>query len=356
MLHIWPTLPIKIRVPDATKKRGLADNIIDALELNDRVDEISLENVPTAAVTQGPFPELTDIRLYAKEKTVPVFPEAFLVGSAPRLRSCLFWGVGFPGIWKLLLSASHLVDLRLFAIPHSGYVSPEAMVTALSTISNLKLRLIEFRSPLSRPDRANRRPSPLTRSVLPALTSVSFKGASEYIEDLVSLINVPLLHTFKMTLFNQLIFDNPLLHDFFARTECSGCSNKESWYFLEELSNSNSNPDCRYESLALNLIANCRRWLRLGGSSLLPFSTLKRLGIKENRFSPPHWQGDVENTQWLELLRSFTALKELYLDERFTPLVAPALQELTRERVTEVLPELQNLFILRSWSGPSGPI
>ena len=59
MLHIWPTLPIKIRVPNATRKRRLAHNIIDALDLNDRVEEILLENVPTAlleriaAVTQG---------------------------------------------------------------------------------------------------------------------------------------------------------------------------------------------------------------------------------------------------------------------------------------------------------------
>ena len=38
----------------------------------------------------------------------------------------------------------------------------------------------------------------------------------------------------------------------------------------------------------------------------------------------PHWQNDVENTQWLELLHGLPTLKDLYLDEEFTPRVAPA--------------------------------
>jgi hypothetical protein len=41
-------------------------------------------------------------------------------------------GIPFPGLPKLLLSATHLVQLVLTNIPHSGYFSPEAIVAPLS--------------------------------------------------------------------------------------------------------------------------------------------------------------------------------------------------------------------------------
>jgi len=35
----------------------------------------------------------------------------------------------FPGLRKLLLSATNLVRLELYRVPHSGYISPEVMFT-----------------------------------------------------------------------------------------------------------------------------------------------------------------------------------------------------------------------------------
>jgi len=53
----------------------------------------------------------------------------------------------------------------------------------------------------------------------------------------------------------------------------------------------------------------------------------------------------MESGQWLELLYSFSTVKDLYLDREFVPRIAPTLQELVGERVTEVLPALQSLFL-----------
>jgi hypothetical protein len=64
-----------------------------------------------------------------------------------------------------------------------------------------------------------------------------------------------------------------------------------------------------------------------------------------------HWQDDIENSQWLELLHPFTAVKDLYISWGCTPRIAPALQELSGERVTEVLPALRRLFPGRYPSG-----
>ena len=365
MLHIWPFLPIQIRDNRQTRRREGADNIVAALEQNDRVCEINLDHLPVslleriaAAMQERPFPALTDLRLYAATpKTVPVFPEdTFLGGSAPpHLRSLNLDGFAFPGIWKLLLSAHHLVVLSLWNIPHSGYFSPEAMAAALSATSNLESFEMAFQSPLSRPDQATRRPPPLTRIVLPALTNLSFIGVSEYIEDLVSQIDVPLLNNFNVWLFNQLIFDTPLLHDFFART---GMFKAHDW------------ADVRFDGAGVRFNLEPRLYLgiscteldwqlslmaQLCGSSPLPlFSALERLNIviAEGSFQP-HWLDDMENAQWLELLRPFASLKDLYLDKNTMLLLAPALQELSGESVTEVFPALQNLF--REGPQESGP-
>ena len=80
-------------------------------------------------------------------------------------------------------------------------------------------------------------------------------------------------------------------------------------------------------------------------SSLPPVTTLEDLSILENRRNPPRWQDDVENTLWVDFLRSFAALKNLYLSEKFVPRIAPALQELVGGRTTEVLPILENISL-----------
>jgi hypothetical protein len=48
-------------------------------------------------------------------------------------------------------------------------------------------------------------------------------------------------------------------------------------------------------------------------------------GLYHNPQHPQRdWQDDVEITQWLELLRSFTAVNNLYLSEEFAPrIVSP---------------------------------
>ena len=58
--------------------------------------------------------------------------------------------------------------------------------------------------------------------------------------------------------------------------------------------------------------------------------------------------------QCLELLRPFTAVKNLYLSEEFARRIVPALQELNGGRTTEVLPALENIFL--EGLKPSGPV
>jgi hypothetical protein len=57
---------------------------------------------------------------------------------------------------------------------------------------------------------------------------------------------------------------------------------------------------------------------------------------------------DIESTDLLNLLQSFTAIRSLYVSKSFVPLIVPALQELFGESATEVLPSLRHLFLGRS--------
>jgi hypothetical protein len=230
-LDVWPPLPLVIFVHGYKTDSGFpaesVDNIIAALERRDRVSQITLMDVPSSdleillAAIQEPFPELTYLELgydLWSDETGPVISELFLGSSAPRLQSIWLSCIPFPGLPKLLLSATRLIDLQLWNIPHSGYISPEAMATTLSTLTSLQFLSLEFRSPQSRPDQDSRRLPPLTRSVLPVLIVFIFRGVSEYLEYLVALIDFPQLSSLYVTFFNQILFDTPQFIQLFNRT------------------------------------------------------------------------------------------------------------------------------------------
>ena len=291
---------------------------------------------------QQPFPAMEDLCLYSKSET-SVVPASFLGGSAPRLQSFYLHRIPFPGLPKLLLSAIHLVELHLYHIPHSGYFSPEAMVTGLSALNRLETLHIEFKSPRSRPDQ-RRRPPSLTRTLLPALTRFEFKGVSEYLDDLVARIDAPVLDRLKITFFHQLIFDTPQLAQFISRTPKFKAYDDAGVQF--------SDLGVRVSILggALILAILCRQsdWQLLSLAQVFGsifILAIEHLHIREAIHSSPPWQDDIETGQWLELLHRLTAVKHLFISQEFTPRIAPTLQELVGGRVTEVLPALQTLFV-----------
>ena len=229
LTDIWPPLPIIIT--NAFDTRMPEDYDFDAAIVHpDRVREISLfgltrslsQGLAEATRMQEPFPALTHLLLshpFDGSGIAPALPDGFLNGSAPRLQSLALNSISFPALPTLLLSATHLVRLTLHWIPHSGYFSPEAIVTALAVMASLEFLTIKFESPLSRPHNESRRPPPPTRTVLPALARLVFKGASEYLGDFVARIDAPLLDSIYITFFLQLVFNIPRLAQFMGRTK-----------------------------------------------------------------------------------------------------------------------------------------
>ena len=225
-LDVWPALPLLTH----GDVYGLSvEKFIAVLRHSNRIRRINLDCNATSYVEnlwtamQVPFPELQILRVSVGQFIyVPNLPDSFMGGSAPCLRSIDLTSIPFPGLSKLLLSATHLVQLHLHRIPHSGYISPEAMVTCLSTLASLESLHLQFQSPQSFPDQESRCPPLPTRSVLPALTKFRFNGVKEYLQDFVSRIDAPRLSRLSTTFFNDIDFDAPELDQFISRTPSFG--------------------------------------------------------------------------------------------------------------------------------------
>jgi hypothetical protein len=149
-------------------------------------------------------------------------PDSFLGGSAPRLQTLYSRGISFPALPKLLSSASNLVELRPL-----GY-SP-FWVHFTRGDGHWSLRINQARTsfhwiPIPRPRSDQPSPPPSIRAVLPALNYLYFRGVSEYLEDLTSRIDAPLLNrnldkNKQTEFFIQLIFNTPRLCSFISRAE-----------------------------------------------------------------------------------------------------------------------------------------
>ena len=330
----------------------ITDNVIAALEQSNRVRQVLLVNLEhwqfakVLAPMQAPFPELTYLRLWALEETQLAIPDSFLGGSAPRLQIINLDSISFPGLPKLLLSATHLVELHLEDIPDSGYISPEAMVASLSVLSGLEGLSFGFQSPQFHPDQRGRSLPPPKRSIFPALTTFCFKGVTEYIGELVSLIDTPQVDRLDITLFDQTDFGFPRLAQFIS------CMPKLRELDKAHLLFCNLIAGVIFRSRTSECSFSCRELERpisfikkVCDSSLHPLSKVKDLYIEYRSSSRSRGYYAIETTIWLELLLPFTAVENLYLSERFAPSIAAALQELVGTRITEVLPDLQNILV-----------
>ena len=357
-LDVWPLLPIVVLA-----RRGSADKIITALEHNDRISRLHLSSIQTSEwekileAMRQPFPALTNLYLQYGDEAMMVDPDSFLGGSAPSLRKLVLDSIPFPGLPKFLLSATHLVNLCLQSIPHSGYIPPGEMLTALSTLTRLEYLRIEFESP-SRPVQKSLLRLPLTRTLFPVLTRLCFKGFDKYLEDLVARIDAPLLNYMRIIFFYQPTFDTPELTQFISRTPKFKAqdrarvafSDSDAWVTLPQtsgrvsLGTSGRQPDWQLWSLRQICSSYFPRALIFAVEHLY---ILKGLMLRVLQHDTFEW------SRWLDFFYPFTAVKSLYISQEFAPCIAPALQELVGEGLMEVLPALQTIFFEETLlSGP----
>ena len=236
-------------------------------------------------------------------------------------------------------------------------------------LTKLEELYIQFHTPQYSPDQESRRSPPPTRSFLPALIKFWFKGVKEYLEDLVSQIDAPRLHQFSITFFYDIDFYTPELNQFVSRTPTFRAYDKAHLISDSDdaLVRLQSHPGPSDHGLGMVEVSILCQWpnqqllslARVCTSSLRLLLTMENLYIDGDPFEMSFfWAGDIQvgNTEpsRLSLLLPFTAVKNLYLSQAFLPHIAPALQELTGGRTTEVLLALQN--VLLEGFQPSEPV
>ena len=360
MLDTWPVLPLAIRVcPRCHTKNTIAV----LTNHRDRICRISVVFDFTSVWPSGiltilhlimmqQFPALTLLRIiYHSSNDLTPIPDSFLDGSAPHLRYLHLNAIPYPGLPKLLLSATNLVALHLSDIPQYGYILPAMMATCLLTLIRLErltLGFQFFQPPGFHFDREGRHPPTSKHAIFPTLARFEFKGESEYLEDFLARIDAaPQLDCLEIGFFNQPsgIFHTSHLSQFInsvprlqtlieARVIAFG---SQIWVTVPSSTPTLGHKVLGMEIIILNSRSQSSSLQQLCTSSLPLFPILEHLYLRP----PIFWQ----NEKWLDVLHPFTAVKNLYISRKSALRIVPALQWLVRDGVTKVLPALQNLFL-----------
>jgi hypothetical protein len=342
------------------------ENVLAALKHPDRICDIDLSMsrhlaAKWAASIEVSFPALERLHLRSFEISPPDIPTGFLGGSTPKLRDIHLVGASFPTLPGFLSSAQALVSLKLDAIPHSGYFSPEELAVSLATMAQLKSLKIQFSSSNSQ-ERSMDATLP-NRAILPSLTDFDFKGDSEWVEDLVSRIEGPALEQINITFFDPPTFGIPRLSRFIGRAKEVKSPHHTSiqvsddniiiQYFQRPSSISRTFQlaiPCEELERQVPLLVHVCRHL----SELL--SGVERFDIETSSHVSP-WldREEMDSSVWLELLRPFRGAKKVEVSGGFVSSIASALAGLTGEMARIFLPALRDLHLFDSPS-PSSSI
>ncbi len=360
-LGCLPAFPIVIHYC-----RGIpndVDNIIAALEHPDRIHHLDLKLLGSqlrkvVAVMQVPFPALTHLSLESEDKNAPVLPDEFLGGSAPFIQEITLKGVIFPALPTLLSSSGYLLILELHEIPLDGYISPEVMVACLAALPILHSLIIRFQSPASRPDQIHLPPA--TRTVVPSLMCFEFKGASEYLEDLVARIDCPELAEVQITYSNQLVDlqaaqlfkfidrpeDSEMFHFRHAEVIFTRCWVTFQMYESPELVGDEDWGPVRTTMLCQGIDWQVSHISQVLTQPIAILSHVAHLKLVVHFEAEEHCQLEgIEDAEWLDLLRQFSAVQSLHVSPELAGNIALALEDITEEIVAGVLPALDLLCL-----------
>ena len=365
-LVYWPlTLPLVIDYPGTYDGPipGDEDNIIAALTHTDRIHRVNiyatyLVFLRVINVMQKSFPALTylefvwDVKYH--QSPFPILPRGLLGGSAPRLEYLHLSGVSFPGLPTLLLSARNLLDLRLHDIMQN--ISLEKMVAGLAVLTRLRTFAIGFHSKITPSEQGRSRsnhPMPIT---LPALTLFRYQGYSEYLEDLLALINTPLVDTITI---KYLVGDIQFLQlsQFIGRTKnlkvaqfrrayvkfCHDQVNVELELGLPQ-GEPQSDVNLRLSLLGPRLNIQVPYVVDVLGKVVALFSNVGHLFTHASCLK---WRdmADLDSIEWLAFLRLFPAVETLRLSGDMASYIVSALEDIPEEMLTEVMPALHLLWL-----------
>jgi hypothetical protein len=350
-LSYLPAFPIVVSFRGYDFQDYARDIIFSALEHPDRVRVIDI-NVPyslfesfeeLAMLMQESFPSLIHLRLeWERDLAFPALPDTFLAGSAPRLQTISLAGIPFPAAPTFLLLAHDLIEVDLHDIPSTGYIPPEVIVASLAALPRLKDLTFGFKWWAFYPDRIPLPVPPITRAVLPALTTFCFEGRLGYFEDLVAQIDAPQLGRLQIEYRgSRKDFQIPQLCKFIDRSEKLKISQIRRAIL-----------QLFHDGISLRLFHRGQSSFDISIHGDTMGQVVSQISATLSNVDALCIDHDYENVwrvghgiRWLEIFCPFTAVKGLIVDDFLSSHISFALEMVTEERVAEVLPALELLCL-----------
>ena len=357
MLAHSPPLPLVINYIDPDRHiTAEEEGIILALEQRDRVRRIRLEvALPILrkfiGIIDEEYPMLESLIMAPPnnedKNSILLLPETL---RAPHLRH-LALGCFFLTIRSRLLTTA--VGLTMFShfVGHpSSYFQPNILLQWLSLMPQLETLIIIFFFPVpSRDVERQLRNKPITTHVtLPNLRQFSFMGVSAYLEAVVRRITTPRLEKLSIGFYKQLMFSIPRLGQFMDTTNLRFDSAKLEFnedrayvgvYFREaKMYNLEMAFHCSHLDWQVSSV------VQMFNSLNLISSTVEHLSLKHRvhrRSSDEH--NEVDRTEWRKLLRPFSNVKTVHVDDGLVKELSRSLRLDDGELPLETLPELQEL-------------
>jgi hypothetical protein len=359
MLAHSPPLPLVIDYYDQDITAEDEEAIILALEQRDRVRRIrfgipvlKLQKLIMAIDEEYLILEYLIFGVWGQpeeKKTVLILPETL---QTPHLRH-LAIDCSIPIRSPLLGAATDLVTLHLGLYHPSTYFQPTVLLQWLSLMPQLEMLLIFFYFAVPNRDveRQLMRTPITTHLTLPHLRTFAFQAVSAYSEAVLSRITAPRLDDFQICYLKQLMFSVPELLQFMERTENFRFNSAEFNFYSERVYMKVDPPETNMPIDAFSINVDCCHldWQVSSVAQIFNvlsqlFSAVEHLTLSyeaHNQSSEEH--NEVDRTEWHKLLRSFTNVKTLRIDDGLVGELSRCLPLEDGEHPLELLPELQEL-------------
>jgi hypothetical protein len=363
MLAHSPPLPIVIEYIDTNRDITAEEeeSIIVALQQRDRVRRIRLRMAAPSLqklvlAIDGEYPVLEYLILGPPVEdtcTALMLPETL---QAPHLCHLLLRGFVLPMGSRLLTNATDLVMLALTVGPPSTYFRPNSLLHWLSFMPQLETLLIVFLFPVPNHEverQLMHSPIMAAHVTLLNLRWCVFRGVSAYIEAVVSQMTAPRLEKLGIQFFKQLTFSVPPLLQFMDNTENLTRFDSVKFKFSVDKVHVEvyPSPPDEVKKYAFSIYVDSWHldWqvfsmAQIFNSASQIFSAVEHLTLEYEEHSWSSREHDeVDRTEWRNLLRSFSKVKTLRVQDGLVKELSRCLRLDNEGPPLELLPELQEL-------------
>ena len=359
MLTNSPPLPLVVGYFRIDRQLTTEDEegIILAFKHRDRVRRVRLYSTGTIlqkliVAMDDEYPILEYLYI-----TLPLYDNNMILRfpgtlQAPHLRHLELQGFALPIGSPLLTTAVGLITLRLAMLHPSTYFHPNTLIQWISLMPHLETLSIYFKFPI--PNRDVERQLIHTPIIAPItftnLYRLHFHGVSSYLEALVHRITTPRLEKLQIDLFNQLTFSLPRLLQFIDAAPNLKFGDA-ILIFSDKSTHAGAHHHGETSLCPLSIIVLCCHpdWqvssmAQISNSLNQIFSAVEHLYLQHHVHSEsPEEHNDVGHTEWRKLLRPFSSVKTLRIEERLVKDLSRCLKLEDGELPLELFPELQEI-------------